>query len=135
MNWLTLPSFVVTVGVLVVIHEFVHYLVTQKGRNAVPIWLQEGLAKFLETLRSTPDGDGSLLDHSLLFYGGGMANPNQHAAGPLPMLAIGGGAGRGNRHLQARPGTPVGNLWVSVANKYDSPVDSFGVSTGRVDLF
>jgi hypothetical protein len=92
-------------------------------------------AKFLETLRSTPDGDGSLLDHSLLFYGGGMANPNQHAAGPLPMLAIGGGAGRGNRHLQAPPGTPVGNLWVSVANKYDSPVDSFGVSTGRVDLF
>jgi hypothetical protein len=92
-------------------------------------------ARFLETLRSTPDGDGSLLDHALLFYGGGMGNPNQHAAGPLPMLAIGGGVGRGNRHLQAAPGTPVGNLWLSVANKYDTPIESFGVSTGRVDLF
>ena len=92
-------------------------------------------ARFLETLRSTPDGDGSLLDHSLLFYGGGMGNPNQHAASPLPMLAIGGGAGRGNRHLQTAPGTPVGNLWLSVANKFDNPVESFGVSTGHVDLF
>jgi hypothetical protein len=92
-------------------------------------------AKFLDTLRSTADGDGSLLDHSLIFYGGGMANPNQHAAGPLPMLAVGGGAGRGNRHLQAAPGTPVGNLWLSVANEFGSPIESFGVSNGRVDLF
>jgi hypothetical protein len=92
-------------------------------------------AKFLETLRSTPDGDGSLLDHSLLFYGGGMGNPNQHAASPLPMLAIGGGAGGGNRHLQNAPGTPVGNLWLSVAHKFGSPMESFGLSTGHVDLF
>jgi hypothetical protein len=92
------------------------------------------LATFLEKLRTTSDGDGSLLDHALLFYGGGMANPNQHAAGPLPLLAIGGGAGRGNRHVQAAPGTPIGNLWVGIANQFGSPTDSFGVSTGRVDL-
>jgi len=53
-------------------------------------------ARFLETLRSTPDGDGSLLDHALLFYGGGHGQfPISTPAGPLPMLAIGGGAGRG----------------------------------------
>jgi hypothetical protein len=92
------------------------------------------LAKFLDKLRSTPDGDGSLLDHSLLVYGCGMGNPNQHAAGPLPFLAIGGGAGRGHRHVQNPPNTPIGNMWVSVANKYGSPMESFGASNGRVDL-
>jgi hypothetical protein len=92
-------------------------------------------AKFLETLRSTPDGDGSLLDHALIAYGGGMGNPNQHASDPLPMLLAGGGVGRGNRHLLLRPRTPVGNLWVSVANKFNDPLDSYGDSDGRVDIF
>src|SRR4029453_9097252 len=77
-------------------------------------------AKFLEKLRSTPDGDGSLLDHSLIFYGGGMGNPNLHAAGPLPMVAIGGGAGRGGRHMQNAANTPVGNLWLGVADRFGS---------------
>ncbi len=90
--------------------------------------------KFLQRLRSTPDGDGSLLDHSLIVYGGGMGNPNQHAAGPLPMVAIGGGAGRGNRHLQNAANTPVGNLWLGVANRYGSRLESFGASNGRVEL-
>jgi hypothetical protein len=92
-------------------------------------------AKFLERLRSTPDGDGSLLDHSLIVYGGGMGNPNQHASDPLPLLAVGGGVGKGNRHIQLPPRTPVGNLWLSVAHKYGSVVDSIGESTGTVDLF
>jgi hypothetical protein len=91
--------------------------------------------RFLDTLRSTPDGDGSLLDHSLIVYGGGMGNPNQHASDPLPLLMVGGGVGRGNRHLQLRPRTPVGNLWVSVANQFDDPLDTFGDSDGRVEVF
>ena len=90
-------------------------------------------AKFLEKLQATQDGDGSLLDHSLIFYGGGMGNPNVHAAGPLPMVAVGGGAGRGNRHLQTAPETPVGNLWLGVANRFGISIDSFGVSSGRVE--
>jgi hypothetical protein len=94
----------------------------------------ELLAGFLDKLRATPDGDGSLLDHSLIVYGGGMGNPNQHAAGPLPMVAFGGGAGRGNRHLRTPENTPVGNLWVEVANRFGEPMDRFGVSTGRVEL-
>jgi hypothetical protein len=91
-------------------------------------------AKFVAKLHSIPDGDGTLLDHSLIVYGGGMGNPNVHAAGPLPIVAIGGGAGRGNRHLQTTANTPVGNLWLGIAGKYGSQLDSFGVSTGRVEL-
>jgi Protein of unknown function (DUF1552) len=91
-------------------------------------------AKFLDKLRTTQDGNGSLLDHSLIFYGGGMGNPNVHAAGPLPMVAVGGGAGRGNRHMQNAPDTPVGNLWLGVANRFGSSMESFGVSSGRVEL-
>jgi hypothetical protein len=94
----------------------------------------ELFAKFVAKLDSIPDGDGTLLDHSLIVYGGGMGNPNVHAAGPLPIVALGGGAGRGNRHLQAAANTPVGNLWLGLAGKYGSQMDSFGVSTGRVEL-
>jgi hypothetical protein len=92
-------------------------------------------SKFLDKLRATPDGDGSLLDHSLIVYGGGMGNPNQHASDPLPLLAVGGGVGKGNRHIRLAPRTPIGNLWVSVANRYGSPIDSLGESNGRVELF
>jgi hypothetical protein len=91
-------------------------------------------AKFLEKLRATGDGDGSLLDHSLIMYGGGMGNPNVHAAGPLPMVAVGGGAGRGNRHLEAARETPVGNLWLGISHRYGSSMDRFGVSTGILEL-
>jgi hypothetical protein len=92
-------------------------------------------AKFLEKLRSTPDGDGSLLDHSLIFYGGGMGNPNQHATGPLPMAIAGGGVGKGNRHLALAPETPVGNLWLTVANRFGADIDKFGESSGGIELF
>jgi hypothetical protein len=92
-------------------------------------------ARFLQKLRSTPDGDGSLLDHSLIVYGGGMGNPNQHATGPLPMAIVGGGAGKGNRHLQLPPQTPVGNLWLTVANRFGDEMAHFGESSGTIDLF
>jgi hypothetical protein len=91
-------------------------------------------ARFLEKLRSTPDGDGSLLDHSLIFYGGGMGNPNQHASDPLPMVAAGGGVGIGHRHIRLAPRTPVGNLWVTVAQKYGSPTERMGESNGTIEL-
>src|SRR5580765_3982246 len=95
----------------------------------------ELFAKFLERLRATPDGDGSLYDHSLIFYGGGMGNPNQHASDPLPLLAVGGGVGKGHRHIQLPPRTPIGNLWVSVANKYGNDIATIGESNGKVDFF
>src|SRR3984885_4977082 len=70
-------------------------------------------AKFLEKLRTTPDGDGSLLDHSLIVYGAGMADSNAHATDPLPLIAIGGGVGSGHRHEQLPTRTPVGNFWLN----------------------
>jgi hypothetical protein len=95
----------------------------------------ELFTKFLDKLRATPDGDGSLFDHSLIFYGGGMGNPNQHASDPLPLLAVGGGVGKGHRHIQMPPRTPVGNLWMSVANRYGAHLDAIGESNGAVDFF
>jgi hypothetical protein len=90
---------------------------------------------FLEKLRSIPDIDGPLLDHSLIFYGSGMANSNVHATDPLPMVAAGGGVGRGNRHLVLPNRTEIGNLWLEVANTFGSPIERFGESTGTVDFF
>ncbi|HVZ19647.1 MAG TPA: DUF1552 domain-containing protein [Vicinamibacterales bacterium] len=92
-------------------------------------------AKFVERLRSTPDGDGSLLDHSLILYGSGMSNGNVHSPSPLPLAMVGGLNGRvkGNRHvvLQAQPSA---NAMLTLAHLYDVPLDSFGASTGPVDL-
>ena len=119
-----------------------HHQVSHHGNDADTIakvvkintYQTQLFAKFIAALRSTPDGDGTLLDHSLIVYGGGMGNPNIHAAGPLPIVVVGGGAGRGNRHLQAAANTPVGNLWLGVAGKYGSRMERFGVSTGRLEL-
>ena len=90
-------------------------------------------SKFLEKLRSTPDGDGSLLDHSLIFYGAGMGDSNSHASDPLPMVAAGGGVGQGHRHVRVPTRTPVGDLWMAVAAKYGERMDRFGDGTKPVD--
>ena len=95
----------------------------------------ELFTKFLDTLKATPDGGGSLYDHSVIFYGAGMGNPNQHASDPLPLFAVGGGVGKGHRHIQLPPRTPVGNLWMAVANKYGSHLEAIGESDGAVDFF
>ena len=94
------------------------------------------LAGFVHRLASTKDGDGSLLDHSLIYYGSGMGNGNVHAADHLPTLLVGGAAGtvKGNRHIVAPELTPNGNLLVSVAEKFGVKMDSFGSSTGRIAL-
>ena len=90
-------------------------------------------AKFLEKLRSIEDGGGSLLDHSLLFYGAGMGDSNSHASDPLPVVAVGGGVGKGNRHLKVETRTPVGCLWSAVANRYGVEIPRFGDGVGMID--
>ncbi len=89
-------------------------------------------ARFLEKMGSTPDREGSLLDRSLLFYGSGMGNSNVHATDPLPMLAVGGGL-KGNRHLLLPKKTEIGNLWLTVANRYGIPLEKFGESTATIE--
>jgi hypothetical protein len=92
-------------------------------------------AKFIEKLKQTPDGDGSLLDHSLMFYGSGMGNSNVHATDPLPMLAMGGGVVKGNRHVVLPAKTEIGNLWLNVANKFGASLEKFGESNASLDVF
>ena len=83
----------------------------KKARNAkINLYHAQQFAKFVAKMKSTPDGDGTLLDHSLIFYGAGMGDGNAHATDPLPLVAVGGLAGRGNRHLLQNPKTPVSEL-------------------------
>ncbi|MBN1241062.1 MAG: DUF1552 domain-containing protein [Gammaproteobacteria bacterium] len=91
---------------------------------------------FLGKLRETPDGDGNLLDHSLVLHGSGMSNSNQHDHDPLPILLAGGASGRlrGGRHIRAGRGTPMANLLVSLLNKLDVPAESFGDSTAVLEI-
>jgi uncharacterized protein DUF1552 len=90
-------------------------------------------AKFVEKLRSTQDGEGSLLDHSLVFYGAGMGDSNSHASDPLPIVAVGGGVGKGHRHVQVPTRTPVGCLWAAVANQFGVRMERFGDGVGMID--
>jgi hypothetical protein len=89
----------------------------------------------LDRMRATPDGDGNLLDHSLMMIGAGMSNANIHSHMDLPIALVGGAGGmRGNRHVATPMGTPMSNLLVHLANKADVPITGFGDSTGVVDL-
>jgi hypothetical protein len=94
------------------------------------------LAYLLGRLKDTPDGDGTLLDHSLVLYGSGMSNSNQHDHEPLPVVVAGGASGAlaGGRHIRAEAGTPMANLLVALLRKLDVPVESFGDSTGVVAI-
>jgi hypothetical protein len=101
----------------------------------INVYYMQMFARFLARLRSIPDGDGSLLDHSLILYGAGMADSNAHATDPLPVVMVGGGAGKGRRHVVVPTRTPVGNLWRNVAEKFGASMDTFGDSTGKTDVF
>jgi len=99
-------------------------------------WQISLFGKFLERLRSTPDGDGSLLDHSAILWGSGMSDSNAHSPLDVPYLMVGGGGGRfkGNRHLAAPNGTQLSNVMLDVAQKFGAEIDHLGVSTGRFEL-
>ena len=92
-------------------------------------------AKFLAKLRATEDGDGTLLDHSLIIYGAGMADSNVHASDPLPLVMVGGGVGKGHRHVQIPARTAVGSLWMNVAERFGKPMERFGDATDKIDVF
>ena len=96
----------------------------------------ELFAKYLEKLRATPDGDGTLLDHMTILYGGGISNSTNHSGANLPVLLVGGGAGtlRGGRHLRYNDKPWMANLLVTLMDKFGVPVDKIGGSTGRLPI-
>jgi len=95
----------------------------------------ELFAYFLEKLKSTADGDGSLLDHSAILYGGALSDGNQHSNTNLPFLVAGHAGGiRGGRHVVTEARTPAANLFVHMLNSVGIEQESFADSTGRLDL-
>ena len=92
-------------------------------------------AGFLEKLKATPEGTGTLLDHSLFLYGSGMGNPNVHDHHNLPIIVAGGAAGgmKGGRHVKFDKPTPLANLHLTLLDKAGVPLDSFGDSNGKLD--
>ena len=96
----------------------------------------ELVARYLKKLRETPDGDGSLLDHMTILYGGGISNSTRHSPHDLPLLVLGGGNGRldGGRHLRYTDAPVMANLLVTLLDKLDMPVERVGGSTGRLEI-
>ena len=92
-------------------------------------------AEFLQKLKATPEGNGSLLDHSLYLYGSGMGNPNVHDHRNLPILVAGGAAGKmkGGRHIRFEKPTPLANLHLTLLDKVGVHLDSFADSQGKID--
>ena len=93
-------------------------------------------ASFLEKMKHTPDGDGSLLDHAAIVYGAGMSEGNGHVPENLPILLAGGGSGslKGGRHLKFAKGTPLANFHLGLLDKLGVRVESHGNSTGPLNL-
>ncbi len=100
--------------------------------STVQAWYASAFGKFVKTLAAMPDGDGSVLDHSMLLYGSGMANSNLHNNDPIPAVIVGRGAGRlkGGQHLAFAQDTPLANLMLTMLDKANVEVDHFGDSTG-----
>lgn len=108
-------------------------LMTKKAK--IDTYHVQLLAYYLEKLRATPDGQGSLLDHTILLYGSGLGDGNLHAHHDLPVVLAGGGAGRlkGGRHLKY-PEMPMSNLLVTMLDKVGVSIETLGDSTGQLDV-
>jgi hypothetical protein len=94
------------------------------------------LTYFLQKLQNTPDGEGTLLDQSLILYGGGMGDGNLHRHFDLPCLLVGklGGQFKTGRHIAYPDDTPMANLLLSVLDKVGVHLDKIGDSTGRLEV-
>jgi Protein of unknown function (DUF1552) len=96
----------------------------------------ELFSRYLTKLRATPDGEGSLLDHTTILYGSGISNSTRHSGDNLPIVLVGGGAGklRGGRHLVYTDKPSMANLLVTLMDKLDVPVERLGGSTGKLQI-
>jgi hypothetical protein len=119
-----------------------HHPLTHNGGNAeklaqvakINAFHVSLFAEFLQKLKATPDGNGSLLDHSVYLYGSGMGNPDVHDHVNLPIMVAGGGNGRlkGNRHIQYADPTPLANLHLTLLDKVGVRLDAFADSKGKI---
>jgi hypothetical protein len=93
-------------------------------------------SKFVEKLATTQDGDGTLLDHTIILYGSGMSESDTHSRINIPTLLVGKGAGllKGNQHIAAPKDTPMANFLLDMVNKFGSEAKSFGISTSRFEV-
>ncbi len=93
-------------------------------------------AYYLDKLDATPEGNGSLLDNTLMLYGAGMSDSNQHSNRGLPLVLFGGGAGtvKGGRHIRYPSGTPISNLHLTMLDQMGVAIDEMPYSTGPLDL-
>jgi hypothetical protein len=93
-------------------------------------------SQYVAKLRATPDGDGSLLDHTTILYGAGISNSQRHSGDNLPLMLVGGGSGtlRGGRHLVYKDKPMMANLLVTLMDKMDFPVDHVGGSNGKLSI-
>jgi hypothetical protein len=120
-----------------------HHSITHHQNDPVKIanvakidaYLVQTFAYFLAKLKATPDGDGNLLDHSLILYGSGLGDANVHTHHELPTAVIGGGAGqwKGGRHLKYPKDTPLNNLLVTLLHKGGVRTENFGDATGELE--
>jgi hypothetical protein len=123
---------------------FTHHDTSHHGRDPekmakhsqINTYFTQLYARFLETLRNSPEGEGNVLDHSLIAYGTGMSDGQAHDSYPLPLSLTGGlnGKIRGDRFLVAPEWTTIGNLWVDVAGHYGLDINSLGESDGRLEI-
>ncbi len=127
------------IGVPDVHHSLSHHQgnpISLEKLAKINLYHSELLAYYLDRLKSTPDGDGSLLDNLILMYGCSMSDGNDHLLQDLPILLLGGGSGalRGGRHLRFAEDTPIANLYLTILDKLGIPIERFGDSSGKLDL-
>jgi hypothetical protein len=101
----------------------------------IDLYQSKLFAYFLEKMKATKDGDGSLLDHSTIMFGSALSDGHMHRPNNLPIVLVGGGGGlKGGRHLRFPQETPLANLHLAMLDKAGVPVDHLGDSTGKLDL-
>jgi len=123
------------VGVSDAFHPLSHHQNDKAKKDRlvrIQTYHSQAFAKFLAKLAAMPDGDGSMLDHSILLYGSNMSNSNAHDEFPLPTLVVGGGCGKlkGGQHVRYPDRTQLSNVLLTLLDRAGVPVESVGNSTG-----
>ncbi len=118
-------------------HNVTHHKNTEESierYSRITTYQMQKFADFVEKLRSTPEGDGNMLDSTLLYFGAGMSNGLEHDRHNVPALLVGKAGGRleGNRHIQAEKDEPTSNLLLGIADMLGAEIDTIGIATKRL---